>query len=341
MSGFVSLVGAGPGDPELITVLGQRRLNEADVVVYDRLVDPRLWTGLQAELIDVGKRPGHQPYSQTQINALLGQQATAGRRVVRLKAGDPYVFGRGGEEALYLQAQHIDFEVVPGVTSAIAGLAADGIPITHRGLATSFHVFTGHTRDGKPLDWPVIAQLDGTLVFLMGMAALPEIQAQLLANGKASTTPAAVIQSATHWQQRSVTADLAHIAATAATAELKAPALIVIGPVVQLAERLRVHLPLSGGAVLVPEAQTALQQRLHDAGAAVATYRLGRVPEVVAHAVIVASASDVQAIGRNFSQVPMLALDQASVVAAERSHRVKQVMPATLIREVSTCIPST
>ncbi len=240
MSGFVSLVGAGPGNPELLTVLGQRRLAEADVVVYDRLVNQALLAPLTAEKIDVGKLPQYHRVSQFQINDLLVTLAEKGKRVVRLKAGDPYVFGRGGEEALYLKEHHVAFEVVPGITSAISGLAAAGIPITHRDFASSFHVIAGHHKaDGTVLDWENIAHQEGTLVFLMGMAELGNIATQLIAHGKAAQTPVAVIQWATYQKQRVVKADLATIESVAKREGIGAPALIVVGAVVQLMSELQ------------------------------------------------------------------------------------------------------
>lgn len=271
MQGRVTLLGAGPGDPELLTLIGRRRLAEADVVLYDRLVDPSLlaFTNDQVELVDVGKLPKHHKVKQTQINQMLVDYARDGKKVVRLKAGDPYVFGRGGEEAQTLADQGVPFEVIPGITSAIAGLAAVGIPITHRDFASSFHIITGHhKKDGQKMDWPNIAHQEGTLVFLMGMAELPNICAQLIQNGKDAHTPVAIIQWATQWRQKMVTGDLMNIVELVKEHHLGAPALIVVGHVVTLSKTLNVHRPLAGFHLLVPASKHGrLFNRLADLGA--------------------------------------------------------------------------
>lgn len=271
MSGFVSLVGAGPGNPELLTLLGKRRLQEADVVVYDRLVNPALLSPLMAEKIDVGKLPHHHKFSQYQINDLLVKLAREGKRVVRLKAGDPYVFGRGGEESQYLRERNVAFEVVPGITSAIAGLGAAGIPITHRDFASSFHIITGHHKAaGKELDWQNIAHQEGTIVFLMGMEELGRITQHLIENGKSPQTPVAVIQWATHWKQRAVKSDLANISQVVTENKMSSPALIVVGDVVSLMDELYPRLPLQGLHLLVPfKEPSQLFAKLQDQGAAV------------------------------------------------------------------------
>ncbi|PWG59615.1 uroporphyrinogen-III C-methyltransferase [Bifidobacterium catulorum] len=235
--GLVSLVGAGPGDPELLTLRGRRRLEEADVIVYDRLVNPELleFARDDAERIDVGKSAHHHPVKQREINNLLARLAREGKRVVRLKSGDPFVFGRGGEERTYLRGLGVDVEVVPGITSAIAGPAAVGIPVTHRDFASSFHVIAGHRkRAGHELDWDNIAHMEGTLVFLMGMESLGRIVGELLGNGKPADTPIAVIQWATRENQRAVKSDLLGIREAVAEAGLGAPALIVVGGVASL-----------------------------------------------------------------------------------------------------------
>ena len=240
MTGLVSLVGAGPGDPGLLTLRGKQRLKDADVVLYDNLVNPALLKGLKADTVNVGKRPHQRHISQEQINVMLVELARAGKRVVRLKSGDPYVFGRGGEEYEYLRAHHVRCEVVPGITSAIAGPAAVGIPITHRDFAAEFHVLTGHRKpDGGDPDWSVTAKLPGTTVFLMGMGELQHIAWELLKHGKPAGTPVAVIQSATCKDQRSLRSDLAHVASTVREAGLLPPALIVIGDVVTLMDDCR------------------------------------------------------------------------------------------------------
>lgn len=238
--GLVSLVGAGPGDPELLTIKGLRRLEQADVVVYDRLVNPALleFAGPGARLVDVGKSAHHHPVKQREINDMLARFAREGLRVVRLKSGDPFVFGRGGEERAYLREQGVAVEVVPGITSAIAGPAAAGIPVTHRDFASSLHIIAGHRkREGHELDWANIAHMEGTLVFLMGMESLGRIVGNLVANGMADTTPVAVIQWATRPDQRAVGGTLADIERRVAEAGLGAPALIVVGGVASLLDR--------------------------------------------------------------------------------------------------------
>ncbi|MFD1123893.1 uroporphyrinogen-III C-methyltransferase [Lentilactobacillus raoultii] len=279
LNGFVSLVGAGPGNPELLTVLGKRRLEEADVVVYDRLVNPAILSAIQAEKIDVGKLPHHHKVSQFQINQLLTNLAREGKRVVRLKAGDPYVFGRGGEEGSYLKKHHVAFEVVPGITSAIAGLSAAGIPITDRNLASSFHVITGHRKvEGKSLNWDNIAHQEGTLVFLMGMEELAQITAELITHGKTPKTPVAIIQWATHWNQRSVKADLAHINDVVRKYGIGSPALIVVGKVVDLMPELVSNLPLQGMHLLIPfKRSSKLFEKLQDDGASVNFFKRRKV----------------------------------------------------------------
>ncbi len=271
MNGRVSLVGAGPGNPELITVLGKRRLDEADVVVYDHLVSPALLSLIHAKKINVGKLPHHHKFSQYEINELLVQLAQEGKQVVRLKAGDPYVFGRGGEEGQYLKKQKIDFEVIPGITSAIAGLGAAGIPITHRDYASSFHIITGHKKsDGNGLDWNNIARQEGTLVFLMGMEELENIASNLIENGKSPQTPTAVIQWATHWKQKTVRSNLANIDLAVKRAGISSPALIVVGQVVKLMTELAPDLPLEGKHLLIPfKKNSKLFKRLQDKGASV------------------------------------------------------------------------
>ncbi len=240
--GIVYLVGAGPGDPELITIRGISCLQHADVIVYDRLIGRSLlaYAPPHAELIDVGKQPHCHVVPQDEINALLIDRARAGKVVVRLKGGDPFVFGRGGEEALALAAAGIPFEIVPGVTSAIAAPAFAGIPVTHRGIACTLAVVTGHRADETPdaplCDWERLALAD-TVVFLMGMQRLPHIVERLIAHGRAPDTPVAVIQRATFPQQRTVVGTLDTIVARAA--ELRPPVVIVVGEVVRLRETLR------------------------------------------------------------------------------------------------------
>jgi uroporphyrin-III C-methyltransferase len=239
VSGIVYLVGAGPGDPELITVKGWRCLQRADVVVYDRLANPELLAEAppHARRVYAGKAPGRPALRQEEINALLVRHARAGRIVVRLKGGDPFVFGRGGEEALACASAGIPCEVVPGVTSPVAVPAHAGIPLTHREVAGCFAVVTGHCVAEDRMDWGALAKID-TLVVLMGMERLTEIAALLLRHGRAVETPAAVIERGTLPGERVVVSTLGEIAQEAGAAGLNAPATVVIGEVVRLRERL-------------------------------------------------------------------------------------------------------
>jgi uroporphyrin-III C-methyltransferase len=238
--GLVSLVGAGPGDPELLTLKGLRRLQEADAVVHDRLVSAAIlgYCRLDAERYDVGKAAGHHSRPQEEINALLISLARKGRRVVRLKGGDPLVFGRGGEEVLALAEAGIAAEVVPGVSSALAAPAAAGIPVTHRGIASAVTIATGHARGGcgDEHDWSALAKVKGTLVFLMAVENLEHIVASLLANGRCPDEPAAMVQSATTADQQTVRATLATLVAAVRAAGMVAPAVLVVGETVAIAE---------------------------------------------------------------------------------------------------------
>jgi uroporphyrinogen III methyltransferase / synthase len=238
--GKVYLVGAGPGDPELMTLKAKRLLSIADVVLFDRLLDPGMLDGVKAELIDVGKNAGHHKLNQEGINQLLIEKAQAGNIVVRLKGGDPYLFGRGGEEALALQEKGIPFEVVPGVTSSIAAPELAGIPVTHRGVASSLIIVTGHEEPGKeaPLDWKAIAALGGTLVVLMGVSRLEQNVAALIGAGKSPQTPAAMVEKGGWPEQRMISSTLADIALKAKEAKIESPAILVVGEVVRLAEKL-------------------------------------------------------------------------------------------------------
>lgn len=228
-AGSVALIGGGPGDTGLITTRGRRLLAEADVVVVDRLAPRALLDELDddVQVIDVGKTPGHHPVPQEEINRLLVEHATAGRRVARLKGGDPFVLGRGGEEAAACHEAGVPVEVVPGVTSAVAVPAAAGIPVTHRGLAKQFTVVSGH----EGLDWANLAGTEGTLVFLMGVSSLADTSAQLISHGMDPDTPAAVVEDGFGANQRVTAAALADIAARAAEVGARAPAVIVVGDV--------------------------------------------------------------------------------------------------------------
>jgi uroporphyrin-III C-methyltransferase len=230
----VSLIGAGPGDPGLLTLRGAELLGRADVVIYDRLIGRELLELAPpgAELIDVGKGPGGSA-RQSEINDRLIEIGRSGRKVVRLKGGDPFVFGRGGEEAEALRSAGVDYEVVPGVSSAFAAPAAAGIPVTHRGLATSVSVVTGHVGDASApvgVDWDALGRTGGTLVILMGMSERERIATELMNSGRFPDTPVAVVHWGTTRRQQVVRTTLAGLAAI----DLPAPAAIVVGPVAAL-----------------------------------------------------------------------------------------------------------
>jgi uroporphyrinogen III methyltransferase/synthase len=278
--GIVYLVGAGPGDPRLATVRAVELISSADVILYDRLVPARLLDGAHedAELVYVGKEPGKPTLVQEEINRLLVAHGSAGRRVVRLKGGDPFVFGRGGEEAEALAEAGVRFEVVPGVTAGVAAPAYVGIPVTHRDEASAVAFVTAHEDPGKPesaIDWAALAAFPGTLVFYMGVRALPDVVAALRENGRSADEPAAVVERGTQPGQRSVTGSLAQIADLAAEAEIKPPAVPIVGPAAALHER-RAWIgsaPLHGKRVAVTRARaqaSGLAARLEDLGAEVA-----------------------------------------------------------------------
>jgi uroporphyrin-III C-methyltransferase/precorrin-2 dehydrogenase/sirohydrochlorin ferrochelatase len=233
----VWLVGAGPGDPELLTLKAARVLGSADVVVHDRLVAPEIMARLPrgAKRIYAGKQPGRHTFTQEEINRLLVRLARQGKRVVRLKGGDPFIFGRGGEEALALARAGIAFEVVPGITAATGVAAAAGIPLTHRDLAQACVLVTGSRRKGQPdLDWKGLARPGQTIVVYMGLAGLERIARELVAHKLSPRTPAAIIQQGTTGGQRVVEGTLSTLPRLAAEAHLRAPTLIVIGRVVRL-----------------------------------------------------------------------------------------------------------
>jgi uroporphyrinogen III methyltransferase/synthase len=243
-SGKVYLVGAGPGDPGLMTVKGLDCLRRADVVIYDRLIDESILHEArpEAEKIYVGKASSHHTLEQETINHLLIQKAREGKVVVRLKGGDPFVLGRGGEEAEALAENHIPFEVVPGVSSAVAVPAYAGIPVTHREVASSFTVVTGHKASdrGEPdIAWDKLATGTDTLVILMGIGNLAYVVDQLIKNNKPPSTPAAVITHGTTGRQRCVTGTLQDIVAKVKSEDLKPPSVVVVGDVVQLRKHLR------------------------------------------------------------------------------------------------------
>lgn len=275
--GCVFLIGAGPGDPGLITIKGLEALRQAEVVVYDYLANTELLkeTRPDAELIYVGKRAGQHTLPQEEINQLLVKKARAGKTVARLKGGDPFVFGRGGEEAMALAAARVPFEVIPGVTSAVAAPAYAGIPVTQRGLASSFAVVTGHedpTRAESAIDWHHLARGVDTLIFLMGVGNLPEIVARLVEHGRPPETPAALVCWGTTPRQETVAGTLADVVEKVKAAGLRPPAVAVIGRVVNLREHLRWYdrKPLFGKRVLVTrsrEQASVLSRRLRELGA--------------------------------------------------------------------------
>jgi len=242
IAGKAFIVGGGPGDPGLVTLRAHAVLGQAQVLLYDALVSDAVVAMAPAscEKVFVGKRRGVYAMPQDEIVARMIGHARAGKRVVRLKGGDPFVYGRGGEEALGLQAAGVAFEVVPGISSALAVPAYAGIPLTHRGASASFTVATGHEDPSKPhaqIDWQRVADPDATAVFLMGLAELPNICARLIAHGLAPSAPIAVIENGTLPHQRTVTGTLATIAASVTAARLAGPSLIVVGEVVRLRDR--------------------------------------------------------------------------------------------------------
>lgn len=269
--GSVILTGAGPGDPGLITVKGMEALRTCDAVVYDSLASQELLKEIppDCEKIYVGKRAGHHSMKQEEINRLLVEQAGLGRKVVRLKGGDPFVFGRGGEEVMELQKEGIPFQVIPGVTSAIAALASAGIPITHRGMSRSFHVMTGHTREnGLPEDLEEFGRLSGTLVFLMGLNHLEEICDCLIGQGREKATPAAVIQSGTLPDQKTVRGTLGDIKEKCREAGIGSPAIIVVGEAAGLHMESTLKMPLgdvkigiTGTPAFTAKLEAALQKQ--------------------------------------------------------------------------------
>lgn len=256
-AGHVYLVGAGPGDPGLLTVRGLELLRQAEVIIYDRLVHPRLLEEAPAAALRIyaGKQADTDCVSQSQIHFLLIAHARAGRRVVRLKGGDPFVFGRGGEEAEALAEAGVPFDVVPGVSSAVAVPAYAGIPLTHRKLSSSFAVVTGHedpTKGAPAVDWKRLATAVDTLVVLMGLRNLPRIVAQLIANGRSPDTPVALIRWGTTAEQETLTGPLADIAVKAKAAGVQPPVVAVIGEVATLRERLRWFKELAGSVDETP-----------------------------------------------------------------------------------------
>jgi uroporphyrinogen III methyltransferase/synthase len=274
----VYLVGAGPGDTGLITVKGLQCLQKADVVLYDKLSNPAFLqeTPATAELIYVGKIKDHHSMPQEEINKLLVSKAREGKIVVRLKGGDPYIFGRGGEEALQLAEDGIRFEVIPGITSGFAASTYAGIPLTHRDFTTNVSLITGHVKTSKnqfiDINWPSLATNKGTLVFYMGLSNIDSICEQLLLHGRSADTPVAVISRATTANQQTVVATLKDAPQRVVECNVKPPALIIVGEVVSLRQQLRWFdtKPLFGQRILIPHTQagsTKLSDQLKDLGA--------------------------------------------------------------------------
>jgi uroporphyrinogen III methyltransferase/synthase len=281
--GRVYLVGAGPGDPGLLTARALELIAAADVILYDRLIPATALDGAraEAEVLFVGKEGGGPSVPQERTEALILDRARAGRTVVRLKGGDPFVFGRGGEEALALREAGVAYEIVPGITSGVAAAAYAGIPVTHRGLATAVALVTGHTREEgseeSALDWPALAAFPGTLVFYMGVRQLPQIARSLLTAGRPADEPVAVVERGTLPDQRTVTGTLQTIAEIAAREQVQAPAITVVGPVAGLARQLEWRedgdrYPLRSRTVAVTRARaqaSGLARRLEELGASV------------------------------------------------------------------------
>jgi uroporphyrin-III C-methyltransferase / precorrin-2 dehydrogenase / sirohydrochlorin ferrochelatase len=239
--GSVALVGAGPGDPGLLTLRALRLLEQADVILHDRLVSDEVLqlAGRDAERICVGKEAGDHRTTQERINALLVEHARAGKRVVRLKGGDPFVFGRGGEELEVLRAHGIDYEVVPGITAAFACAAYAGVPLTHRDHAQSLRLVTAHCKASlDTLDWTVLAQERQTLAVYMGVSMLDTLQAQLIAHGRDAATPFALVENGSRAEQRVITGVLSQLALCAQAHEVRAPALLIVGEVAAFADTL-------------------------------------------------------------------------------------------------------
>ena len=303
MSGIAYLVGAGPGDSGLLTVAGRRALESAEVVLHDRLGTGALLDLCppDAVLVNAGKAPGDVAMTQDQINAALVEHVGAGRRVVRLKGGDPFVFGRGGEVAVAPAAAGLAFEVVPGITSAIAAPAYAGIPVTHRGVATSFTVVTGHEDPAKPAeqtDWAALAAVPGTLIILMGMGRLAGITERLIAGGRPADQPAAAVQWGTTPRQRRLISTLGDLPEAVSAAGLGSPAVVVVGPVAALASSIGwlERRPLLGKRIVVTRSRlqaSALSERLRNLGAEVIelpAIRIAALPEGPAEAALIESA---------------------------------------------------
>ncbi len=285
--GKVYLVGAGPGDIGLLTVKGLRALQEADVVVYDFHLNAQVLNYIKqdAEFVYAGKRGGHHEMSQEEINAILVDRAKRGLKVCRLKGGDPFVFGRGGEEAQVLAKEGIEFEVIPGVSSAVAVPAYAGIPLTHRQFSSSFIVVPGseaYTKEKSTIDWQVLARWRGTLVFLMAVANIKNVSDRLIENGKDPDTPVAIIRWGTRADQKTVISKLSKVAEDVNAHEIKPPAVVVVGDVVRLRDELNwfEKKPLFGHRVLITRDTTKGYEKLEALGAEVFQFPTVRVVPV-------------------------------------------------------------
>lgn len=279
--GKVYLVGAGPGDAELLTVKAVRLIKAADVIVYDRLVSGSIMSLIpeQMELIDVGKNVGNHPVPQGEINQILLREALAGKMVVRLKGGDPFVFGRGGEELELLSENNVPFEVVPGITSSISVPAYAGIPVTHRDFCSSLHIITGHAKAGAELklDFDALVRLQGTLIFMMSVSTVGRIAAGLMAAGMEEDMPCAVIENGTYPKQRKFISDLAHIEETVKENQVKSPSVIAVGKVCSLSDRFDWfgQKPLKGKRIIVTQPRSKaskLENKLRILGAETMLY---------------------------------------------------------------------
>jgi len=297
MAGKVYIIGAGPGDYKLLTIKAAEVIKKSDVIVYDRLIDSNVlsFAGNGAEFVYVGKQPQHHPVPQSEINELLAKYAREGKTVARVKGGDPFLFGRGGEECEFLRKNDIEFEVVPGITSSIAVPAYAGIPVTHRDYASSLHIITGHHSEDKERadnsdnsqlsDFETLAKQKGTLVFLMGIKNIGEISRGLIKAGKAFDTPVAVIENGAKPEQRVITGILRDITEKCQQYKVKSPAVIVVGEVVKLSENLCWHGKgvLSGKRVIVtrPVGQSeALVKGLEEQGAHVIEFPVIKITEL-------------------------------------------------------------
>ena len=367
-SGVVYIVGAGPGDPGLITVRGLECLRACDVVVYDHLAQPSLLEAVpdSAARIYVGKQAGRHTLKQGEINRLLVARARAGLRVVRLKGGDPFIFGRGGEEAEELVAAGVPFEVVPGVTAAIGAGAYAGMPLTHRDFASSVTFVTGHedpTQSKSDIPWDLLGRGGGTLVFFMGVGRLEALTGQLMAHGRPARTPAAVVEWATTPRQRTVTATVGTIADRARQAGVKPPALLIVGGIVRLRRQLAwfERRPLFGRRIVVTRSRlqaSDLRRRLEELGAEViefptirlepprserplrnAARHLGRYDWIVftsanaverfVEVVLEENGGEIRAFGR----ARIAAIGPATREAVERYHLAVALQPARYVAE--------